>query len=260
MNTGLTLLGSIAGSGLAIAFLHAAIPTHWLPFVLAARGQGWGTARTLGVVLLAGSGHVLFTVALGALLVFLGIEASAAFGSAFPWIAGAALIAIGFYYFWRQWRGGGHGHTHLFGSRDHAHPHPGAHDHTHGHSHAHDDHGHDHGHDHSHPHPHPPVAAAVAAPRRSDRVVVMGLFALLTFSPCEGFLPVYLSGISFGWAGFLLLSAVLAAATVTAMVFFTWLSLRGLKYLDLTRVERFEAGVLGTVFLLLGVLVAVGQA
>lgn len=45
---------SIASTGFAVAFLHAAIPTHWLPFVLATRGQRWSTAKTLSVTVLAG--------------------------------------------------------------------------------------------------------------------------------------------------------------------------------------------------------------
>ena len=56
---------TLAASGLAVAFIHAAIPTHWLPFVLASRAQGWTHSRTLGVTALAGTGHVLVTAALG---------------------------------------------------------------------------------------------------------------------------------------------------------------------------------------------------
>ena len=63
--------------------------------------------------------------------------------------------------------------------------------------------------------------------RRSDWAVIVGLFALLTFSPCEAFLPVFLIGSKYGWLGFAFLSAVLATATVGGMVTFTWLTLLG---------------------------------
>ena len=99
-----TLLVSIALTGFAVAFLHAAIPTHWLPFVLAGRGQRWGKAKTLMVVALCGSGHVLFTAVLGALVLWLGIELSKWTGAVFPWIAGSALILIGLYFLLRQVR------------------------------------------------------------------------------------------------------------------------------------------------------------
>ena len=62
MNTG--LFTAIAITGFTVAFLHAAIPTHWLPFVVAARAQHWNSAKTLVVTGIAGSGHVLFTTAL----------------------------------------------------------------------------------------------------------------------------------------------------------------------------------------------------
>ena len=50
--------------------------------------------------------------------------------------------------------------------------------------------------------------------RVSDRVAISSLLALLTFSPCESFLPVYVSGIRYGWIGFVLLTAILSIATV----------------------------------------------
>lgn len=228
------LLAPIVATGLVVAFLHAAIPTHWLPFVLAARGQGWGRTRTLGVVALAGTGHVLLTALLGALLVFAGVEAGSTLGRTFGWLAGGALIAVGATYLWRQARGAGHGHVHLLGEHDH------------GQDQGHGGHAHAGGHHHDHPH---------GAPRRSDLTVIAGLLALLAFSPCEGFLPVYGAGIVFGWTGFILLSCVLAVATVAAMGLFTWLTLTGLEGFDLSRVARWEAGVYGVLFTGLGLLV-----
>ena len=74
----------------------------------------------------------------------------------------------------------------------------------------------------------------------------------LTFSPCEGFLPVYLSGIKYGWAGFIVLSTVLAFATIAGMVVFTWLTLSGMERLRLGFLERYESGLLGAFILLLG--------
>jgi len=46
----------------------------------------------------------------------------------------------------------------------------------------------------------------------SDRVVILSLFALLTFFPCKGFLPIYVSRIRFGWTGFALLTIILSTA------------------------------------------------
>ncbi len=230
------LLWSIAGTGFAVAFAHAALPTHWLPFVLAGRAQQWSRARTLLVTTLAGGGHVLFTVALGAVVAWLGFAVDRWTGSVFPWLAGGLLIAFGCWYLWQQWRGQRHGHAHFMADDPH--------DHDSGHG-PHDLHAHDHS---------LPAPPRKDAPR-SDRAVVLGLLAALTFSPCEGFLPVFVAGVPYGWAGFALLSALLAAATLAGMLLFTWLSLLGLAHLPLERLERYEYGIVGTLLGVLGVAV-----
>jgi nickel/cobalt transporter (NicO) family protein len=199
-----TYLVSIATTGFAVALLHAAIPTHWLPFVLAARGQGWSQAKTLGVTALAALGHTAFTTLLGVLVVLFGYEVSRWTGHVFPWIAGSIVAAVGLYFV--IWRGVGHHHK-----------------------------------------------ESIAPKGRSDKAVILGLLALLTLSPCEGFLPVYLSGIGAGWAGFVFLTAILGAATVLAMVIFTWLALSGAAKLNLHALEHFEGAILGVLLIVLGI-------
>ena len=129
------LLGSIAATGLTVAFLHAALPTHWLPFVLAGRRQGWARNKTLAIAALAGSGHVLFTIVLGAMIAWFGIAMDSWIGNVFPYIAAGILIAFGAYYL-------------VSGSDDHHHFVGHAHHHGHHHSHAHEPHDHDHDHPH----------------------------------------------------------------------------------------------------------------
>jgi nickel/cobalt exporter len=228
------LLPSIIATGFGVAFLHAAIPTHWLPFVLAGRGQHWGHGKTLAVTTVAGLGHIAFTIVLGILVVWLGIETSRLTGEVFPFLAGGVLFLFGLYYLARYARDGGHGHHHWFG---------------HGHGHG-DDQSHEHA---GHRHPH----SRRSAHRESDRAVILGLFAALTFSPCEGFLPIYLSGISYGWQGFLVLSAVLALATLAGMVMFTWISLTGLKHIRFEALEKYESVLLGCLLIVLGCAVVV---
>ena len=82
-----------------------------------------------------------------------------------------------------------------------------------------------------------------------------GLFALLTFSPCEAFLPVFLIGAKYGWLGFALLSAILAVGTVAGMVTFTWLTLLGLQRLRFKTLERYEPLIVSGVFVLLGLVI-----
>ena len=121
---------------------------------------------------------------------------------------------------------GSHGHVHLFGGPGHHERHQHHDDvHLHGH-HAHDDLDH-----HHHEHDEIEKIEHQWSRPRSDWAVIAGLIALLTFSPCEAFLPVFLTGAKYGWFGFALLSAILAIATVAGMIVFTWLTLLGLQRL-----------------------------
>lgn len=358
-----TFFQAVAGTGFTVAFLHAAIPTHWLPFVLVGRAQHWSLARTLAVTALAGLGHVALTTLLGVVVVWLGISVNDWLGSAFPLLAGGTLLLLGGFYLWRQWQG--KGHSHWFGGQ-HGHHHGDAHTHdaghgphggmmvhtgdgavevsvfetnvpprfrlyfhdaqgkpqpalagnavtlttlrpdgtrqtftfapeqdyleataelpephefkvelalTHdGHSHRHElafvEHGHQHGPGEAHPHaeahpagerPQDKLAQALAEnrppPPTSDRVAITSLFVLLTFSPCEGFLPVYLTGIRYGVQGFVVLSLILALATLAGMMVFTSLTWLGLEKLKLQFAERYENGILGALLCLMGLLI-----
>ena len=175
------LFTAIAIAGFTVAFLHAAIPTHWLPFVVAARAQHWNSAKTLVVTGIAGSGHVLFTTALGVVVAWGGIAINAKWSKIFPLIAGGALIAVGLFTSVSQLKGL-HAHVHLFGG-------PGHHA-----KHEHRDEAGLCGHHHHHEHEEIKEIEHQWSRPRSDWAVIAGLVALLTFSPCEAFLPVFLTG------------------------------------------------------------------
>src|SRR5205085_7088249 len=70
------VLTTIALTGFSVAFFHAAIPTHWLPFVLTSRVQKWNAAKTIAVTALAGTGHVIVTAALGLAITLFGAAIS----------------------------------------------------------------------------------------------------------------------------------------------------------------------------------------
>src|SRR5438067_13644227 len=97
-----TVLTTIALTGFGVAFFHAAIPTHWLPFVLTARVQGWNASKTIAVTALAGTGHVVVTAALGLAITLFGAALSESLGAWFPRIGGRARLVPGLYYFIRQ--------------------------------------------------------------------------------------------------------------------------------------------------------------
>ncbi|MBA2271555.1 MAG: hypothetical protein H0W20_13315 [Chthoniobacterales bacterium] len=229
-----TVLTTIAITGFGVAFFHAAIPTHWLPFVLASRAQHWSHEKTLGITALAGSGHVLVTAALGFLIAWFGIALNERIGAWFPRIAGAALLLLGAFYLYRQFTGKGHAHHHLFCGHKHVHTGELEHQHDVDDSPV-------------------PIAARAAAP--SDRIAITSLLTLLTFSPCEAFLPIYASGVQYGWAGFALLTAILSVGTVAGMVLFTWLTLTGAQKIKLGLLEKYESGLIGALLGMVGLLI-----
>jgi nickel/cobalt transporter (NicO) family protein len=214
------VLTTIAITGFGIAFFHAAIPTHWLPFVLTARVQRWNGPKTIAITALAGTGHVAVTAALGLLITWFGTAWNKSIGNWFPRIAGGAVFLFGLYYLFRQMAGKGHVHF------------------SYPHEHLHDPHGQD----------HPPH-------RTSDRAAIMSLLTLLTFSPCEGFLPIYVSGIRYGWTGFVLLTVILSVATVAGMILFTSLTLAGLGRIKLGVLEKYESGLIAVLLCAVGVLI-----
>jgi len=219
-----SVLTTIAITGFGIAFFHAAIPTHWLPFVLTARAQRWNRSKTLIITAMAATGHACFTATLGLIVAWLGIALSDRIGALFPWIAGGALISFGFFYIIRQLTGRPHTHLHL---------------------------GHEgHSHDHAPSHPENRISFS-----KSDFAAISSLLALLTFSPCEAFVPVYVSGVRYGWQGFALLTIILTVATIAGMVAFTGLALIGIEQVKLRSFEKYEAGVMGALLCAVGVLI-----
>ena len=230
-----SVLTTIAITGFGIAFFHAAIPTHWLPFVLTARVQRWNRVKTLAITAIAATGHATFTAALGLGVAWLGIALSARIGDWFPRIAGGILIAFGLFYIVRQITG--HTHTHLhFG-----------HSHSLGHKHNHDQ---DHDHDHTHVHDSTSLKFT-----RSDFAAISSLLALLTFSPCEAFVPVYVSGVRYGLHGFALLTIILTVATIAGMMAFTFLALIGIEQVKLRSLEKYEAIFMGALLSIVGALI-----
>src|SRR5207302_5380492 len=156
-----TALVTVALSGFVFAFFHAAIPTHWLPFVLTARAQRWSHAKALGITALAGSGHVVFTAVLGLLLTLFGFALHERIGNWFPRIAGGALLLFGLFYLYRQLIGKVHGHSRVIGENPQVHA-------------AH------------HPSDNAPQPALMhASTPVSGRIASTSFPALLTFAPSE---------------------------------------------------------------------------
>ena len=95
------VLASLLAAGFAAAFLHAALPTHWLPFVLVSRAQKWSAARMLAAVAAAGAAHVATTAVVGGLLVMAGLALDPLIGGVLPSLSGLLLLGFGAFYLGR---------------------------------------------------------------------------------------------------------------------------------------------------------------
>ena len=101
-------------AALFLGVLHALLlPTHWMPFVLVGRAQGWPVRYVLGVVAVAGLGHAVVTCAVGLSCAWLG-------KCLHPWvhegevpITIAVLTSFGLWFLWKARSHSDHaGHVH----------------------------------------------------------------------------------------------------------------------------------------------------
>ncbi len=197
-------------TGLTVSILHAALPTHWLPFVLAGRTQKWSYARTISILLIAGSGHILTTSFIGAAVVWMGLQLNENFQHVMTLIASASVFLFGVYNLVQHFRGFKHSHC------DHAHPH--IHDYQ---------------------------------INSKDGWAILSLLSLLTFSPCESFLPIYVSAWKAGWFGFGALTLVLGVGTLLAMFCFTTLFYITMKQIKMSWLENNEKLIMGSILICL---------
>lgn len=95
------VLLSLLGAGFVTAFLHAALPTHWLPFVLVGRGQRWSLGQVLGTVVAAGLAHIVTTAVFGALIIAAGLAVDQWIAGLLPALSAGLLFLFGAFYLGR---------------------------------------------------------------------------------------------------------------------------------------------------------------
>ncbi len=93
-----SLLVSLLVGGFVTAFLHAALPTHWLPFVLVGRAQRWSLGATLASVTAAGLAHIAVTAVVGGLIVMAGLALDQWVTGLLPWLSAGLLFVLGLFY------------------------------------------------------------------------------------------------------------------------------------------------------------------
>ena len=90
-STGPALLAAAAGVG----FGHAVLPDHWVPLAVLGRTRRYPLSRIARLSGLAGLAHVLVSIALGALIILIGLQFRSTIQHAQDTIIGAILIATG---------------------------------------------------------------------------------------------------------------------------------------------------------------------
>jgi hypothetical protein len=218
------LIGILTGAFLA-SLLHAAIPTHWLPFVLMGRARKWGLGRVLQVTALGGCCHILVTCLLGAGLVYLSEQAGwdPEHGKGYAEIlAPLLLLVVGLVYVVLHIVTRGRHHHHFPIDAAVKEPHTAG------------EHGYEHGH------------------RLSEGATIGTLIAVMTLSPCEAAIPIFLPAAAYGWWGVGLLAAVLLGATVLGMTILAGLGHRGIELVKSEFIEHNEKLLLGVILAILG--------
>lgn len=98
--------GLVTGA-LIVAGLHALLPTHWMPFILVGRAQGWRPRQVLGVVAVAGVGHAVVTCLLGLAIAWMGEQVLHRLeGFEVPF----TVAVLGGFGTWFLWQGRHHSH------------------------------------------------------------------------------------------------------------------------------------------------------
>lgn len=220
----------LAAAGVAVT--HTVLgPDHYLPFLMLARARGWTRARTALVTLACGLGHVLSSIALGAVGLAIGAGVGwveKAEGMRGDW-AGWALILFGVAYtLWgirvglrgrhglRPHEHGGHVHIHAGGQLHHAH------------------------------------AGTVVDSSTS----FWALFIIFVLGPCEPLIPLFVLPASRGdWGLAVWTGVVFGAVTLASMLALVLAGHAGLARLPLGRLERWAHAMAGAVVLASGVAV-----
>jgi nickel/cobalt transporter (NicO) family protein len=222
----------LAGTAATVGFVHTVLgPDHYLPFVAMSKAGNWSDAKTAIVTLLCGLGHVMSSVVLGFVGVFLGtaVFKLQALESVRGDLAGWLLIAFGLTYM-------------LWGLRRAILNQP------HEHRHVHAD-----GSCHSHDHTHVAAHTHVHARAKSEPLTPWVLFTIFVLGPCEPLIPLIMypaarSSVAAA-AG---VSAIFGVTTIATMLVLVLAARHGLSRVSFPHVQRYSHAIAGLAILLCG--------
>jgi sulfite exporter TauE/SafE len=222
----------------SIGLLHTLMgPDHYLPFIAMSKSGNWRLPKTVLITALCGLGHVLGSVALGAVGVAVGLAVfkleaiEAVRGDVAAWM----LMAFGLAYFvWglrRAWRKREHSHVHSHENSTHTHAHAHLKEHTHVHS-------------------------EQGKPSYTPWI----LFTIFVFGPCEPLIPIlmYPAADHNFWA-LAAVTAIFALTTMGTMLGVVIAAHFGLSFVPWQKMTRFMHAAAGlTIFACGGAIIFLG--
>ncbi len=221
----------LAGTAASIGFIHTISgPDHYLPFIVLAKAKRWSALKTAVITFLCGIGHILSSIILGFIGIFLGVavfKLEAIESSRGEWAAWL-LIIFGFTYFiWGLHR--------AIRWRPHAHPHPHLEGDSHSHSHSHVS-------EHSHVHH-----------RQEVSLTPWVLFIIFVFGPCEPLIPLIIyPAARHNIIAVAIVSSIFGLTTILTMLCIVLSAYFGLSRLPVRNLERYSHALAGLAIFLCG--------
>jgi len=224
------LLATAAGLG----FFHTLIGVdHYVPFVAMSKTGKWSMKKTFIIVLICGIGHVLSSVILGLLGIWLGAQVSVLVGieDLRGELATWFLIAFGMIYM--LW-----GIRRAIKNKPHKHVLPGGSEVWHGH----DGKAHDAG-----------ESPELHAKNTGVSPSFWPLFILLVLGPCEPLIPLLMyPAAEAGMMAVAVVAIVFSFCTIAAMLLGTFVVLKGVNLIKTPQLERYAHVLAGFSILMCG--------
>lgn len=225
-------------TAVSIAFFHTLFgPDHYVPFAVMAKARSWSYSKTALITFLCGLGHVLSSVVLGLIGIWLGIAVSklAIFEGVRGNWAGWALTAFGLMYL-------AYGIRQAYKNKPHTH----IHDHGDGHLHTHE-------------HVHTTEHAHIHENKRSAGYTPWALFIIFVLGPCEPLIPLlmYPAAQQNAW-GAVMVAIVFSTVTIVTMLTVVTLLTFGVNLIPMKKLERYTHALAGLAILLCGLAIQFG--
>ncbi|MCL2105351.1 MAG: hypothetical protein FWH21_09985 [Kiritimatiellaeota bacterium] len=233
-----TTFWAVVSAAAVAAFVHTLIgPDHYLPFIALAKCRNWRMGKTLLWTFVCGIGHIVSALLIAVVFYAFGKWLTKAHfelletyrGDLAAWllmVLGAAYLIWGLH---AAFRARPHTHTHQ---------HEDGEVHTHQHRHTCTRH--------RHWHERPDTAKALP----------WILFIIFAFGPCEALWPLLTGAAIVGTTCLIVSTLVFSAVTILTMLVTVGLTLRGIRLLKFTFLERYAHAIAGLTILLCGIAIA----